>query len=412
MPPLIPRDYQTTAIEFLISKKRGACYDDVGLGKTLVGLLAAKPPVLVACPTYLIPQWNTLIRQQFPLQTCLPCTGASHERALKLTLKADWHIINIEMLRSHKFPVQYNTFLIDEAHHLRGRTALQAKNASKLARRIPNHIQLTATPIKKDISDFFMQLQLIDYENFHSYGKFLDDWCLYHEDNYGIKIIGPRDVNAFREMLAKYGIRRSYKDTARELPELIESVVSIEGTPEWQKLYRECKNYYTLESIYFANGSQVYSALRQIIASKQKLEYLTDLISDLPNDDGVVIFSDYRSSAELVAKTLNVPYIHGGIKPADRIQIAKENKIISATIESLSEGADLSAKSTIIFFEEVHSPGSMHQAKGRVVRDRANIAPVRCYYLHMKNSLDERIHAAQLGGTSTIESILKDEFNG
>lgn len=69
-PVKIPRDYQLLAVELLRESKRLLLTDEVGLGKTLTGLLvAAMPdarPALIVPPTHLPSRWQTEWEETFP----------------------------------------------------------------------------------------------------------------------------------------------------------------------------------------------------------------------------------------------------------------------------------------------------------------------------------------------------------
>lgn len=152
--PVMPkelRDYQVEDVELLLSHKRFALWHEPGVGKTLPAMHAAShhKPILIACPGYIVPQWAEEIAEAFPHDTIVQCVGPTEARQVAALIPADWTIANLEMLRTpDTFVRPYQTLILDEVHHYRGRTSQQSKGAQTLADRIPNVYQLTGTPIK------------------------------------------------------------------------------------------------------------------------------------------------------------------------------------------------------------------------------------------------------------------------
>jgi SNF2 family DNA or RNA helicase len=404
------RDYQIKGRDFLKENKKVLLADSVGLGKSIQALTAAEIPVLLACPTYLMRQWKGYIKNQYPCASVSLCEGSRSLREKELSLNTDFTIINIEMLRTFEFKRKYKTFIVDEAHNLAGRNAQQSKNARKLAKEIPNVYLLTATPIRNTPDDLYMQLSILDYKNFSSYHRFVSDYCSVVETPWKIQVVGISNPEKLRRDLEKYMLRRTYSDAGRTLPPLIEEVITIKPTDFWRKKYNDIKNQYSIEDINFKNAMEVYTVLRQVTLCDEKLDVVKNLINDIHDDAGTIIFTWYRNSAYEVGEYLKVPYITGDVSANERIDIAKNNKVIVANIAALGTGVDLSNKNNIIFLEEDHSPSRMEQAIGRVQRDRLSTDPVRIFYIHIDKTLDQHVHNSRGNKEATILQVLKDEY--
>src|ERR1019366_4951565 len=157
MPEL--RNYQFAGVNFLHEHKHAALWDEPGLGKTLQAIHAAVRPVLVSCPNYLVEQWKAEILTVHPNDSIVIAEGQRWDKAEAIACKAQWTIVNFEMLRTYDFPLNfYKTFVMDEAHHFRGHSAQQSKGVQALAKRTEYVYQLTATPMKHEADDFFMQM--------------------------------------------------------------------------------------------------------------------------------------------------------------------------------------------------------------------------------------------------------------
>lgn len=383
--------------------------DAPGLGKTLQAAEAATLPVVVSCPTYLVEQWRDFINEQYPGIVAAAAYGTQYKRYKTIISKWDYLIINHEMFRTYEIPPA-NTLIIDESHHMRGRTAQQSRVCQVYASNTPNVFELTGTPIVKTSDDFFMQLRILYPKIFTSYNNFVARWCRVSNGPFGARVVGTLDPEAFRRMLTQYAIGRSYKEVGLQLPDLIESTIRVTFPPKLEALYKSTKEQYRMVDLTFQNAPQVMAALRQVTVCREKIDSVINILMDSrSNGESTVVFCWYRDSAEILGTILKCPYITGEQVAAERVKIAKAgHPIVVATIASLSEGVDLSHARRVVFFEEDYTPGIMTQALARVRRYSANEDPVRAYYIHMKGSIDESIHKLVTARHYDARAILKD----
>lgn len=411
---LVPRNYQLEGIEFLKKHRRALLFDDPGLGKTLQASMAAEKPTLIACPTYLVEQWADFLQNQFPNDVVAYTTGGSQTKRLTDLNKngrADWYVVNIEMLRTYNFP-QVNTLIIDESHHVRNRDAQQSKAAFEIASMTPRVYLLTATPIYKEADDLFFQLRIIAPKIFTSYHNFVNMYCLTEYSPYKPKITGVRSSYAIRQLLSRFAIGRSYKDVGLELPRLIEKEIRLNMPKKLMEAYKQIKEQYRLVHIRFSNAGAALQALRMATVCSEKLEAAKDVIDDNKNQRAVV-FCWYQDTAHALGNILKCPVITGELIVTDRVKIAKgNNKTIVASLASLSEGVDLSAYKLLLFFEEDYTPGQMYQALSRALRYSSDPSPVQAYYIMMKNTIDVTVHNARKKRNVTAEQILDEAING
>lgn len=404
---LVPRPYQKEGITFLKKKRRAMLLDAPGLGKTLQAAEAAIPPVLIACPTYLVEQWESFLNEQYPHAKVLAAQGLRIQREAILELAADWYIINIEMFRDYTFP-KVTTLIIDESHHLRGRSSQQSLGALSICKQVKYVYLLTATPIKREPDDLFMQLRLLYPNIFSSYNSFINNYCKVEQTPYGPKVKGDKNPAVTRRLLKEFAIGRSYKEAGLSLPDLVENVISVRMSATLAKRYKEVKENYTFEDIPLEAMVQVVNILRQLTFSREKIEALLELLDDHNITSGV-IFCWFRNTAEQLAKLLKCPSITGEMGANERTILAKASKgLITATIASLSEGVDLSHTRNVIFFECDYTYGSMYQALSRVRRYSENNEPVKVHYINMRYTVDETVYYSQKRRGATVKEILRE----
>lgn len=404
---LIPRPYQQEGINFLKKKHRAMLLDAPGLGKTLQAAEAAIPPVLVATPTYLVDQWEDFLREQYPTTRIVSAQGPRIQREAALLVRADWYIVNIEMLRDYAFP-KVETIIIDESHHLRGRSSQQSKGALYVCSQAKNVYLLTGTPIDREPDDLFMQLKILYPKIFNNYDNFIHSYCKIQQTPYGPKVVGDKNPAVTRRLLKEFALGRSYKEAGLTLPELVEKVISVRMSPTTERKYKTVKETYTYDDIPLEAMVQVIIILRQLTFCKEKIEALLDTLVDNGIVHGV-IFCWFRSTAEHLANLLKCPCITGKIEANDRVTLAKASKgLIVATIASLSEGVDLSHSKNVVFFECDYTYGQMYQALSRVRRYSENNDPVKVYYINMRYTVDETVYYAQRRRGITVKEILKE----
>lgn len=405
------RPYQVEGVKFLMEHKHAALWDEPGLGKTPQAIVAALCPTLIACPNYLVEQWAAEIVRIYPETTVAIAQGTRWDKIAAIAQKAPWTICNIEMLRDYDFPTKfYNTFVMDEAHHFRGHTSQQSKGAQKLAKLTEYVYELTATPMKHESDDFFMQLAILDPLSFSSYHSFVARHCKTYDAGFKVKVVGVRDPEELRRTLKKYALRRTYKQTGLKRPEPIEYPIGLTPSKKWYAVAEELKDKYRMFGESFQTGGEVMRMLRRMtfdlkaVAAKQIAE-----------DNGSTIFyTYYRESAEMLAAALGVPFVHGGITPLERKRIAQSGGSVVATISSISEGVDLSHLSTVVYIEDSYLPGDKVQATARLVRwsesDAKSDRIVRVYHVFVKNSIDTTIMNEVKRRNADEVSILHSEL--
>lgn len=413
---LTPRPYQQAGIDFLKSRKRAMVADAPGLGKTLQAAEAARNygPILVVAPTYLCEQWADFLDEQYPNDNISLAQGTKEKRQRMLDLKAKWYIINTEMLRGDFTIPACRTIIFDESHHLRNRNAKQSKAAREMSTQVERVYLLTGTPIVRDPDDIWHQLHMIDPVEFDSYWDFVSTWFRCNYGRFGTQVIGYKNKAKFSEYISNWVMGRTYEDVGLYLPDLIPSTLKVDLTPKMRKVYDDLRDFYATQLadgqlIVGSSAIEILHALRFVTANDENK--MKDVVELAAEQKSFVVFCDYVDSAKKLALALNATCITGAVKPSDRPTIAKSSQRVVCTIDSMSEGMDLSHIHTCIFYEEDYTYGVMHQAVSRMRRwspegERLG-DPVLCYYVHGKNTIDEVIHKKQSLRTVNAKDVVK-----
>lgn len=437
MSPFIPREYQEEGILFLHGSKRAMNTDAPGLGKTNQAALAAEKPVLIICPNYLVTQWaewlcgedeksrerngGRVVPNVDWTDTVVAVQGDEADRRRSIRFHADWTIINIQAVVKYEDELKrqhYETIIIDESHHVKNHTSARARAVRRIVSNVERVYELSATPVKREIDDLFMQIHILHPDLFPSYNKFVQTYCDYETDRFGVHVKGAKKkmIGELEEIMDVIRLGRSYEMAGRQLPPVIESYVKIVLPPAIRKIYDEAVTYWRIEELeeHYINYMQVYHQLRQLITGAFKYGAVKELLADEVRK--AVTFTWYKPTAYEIQREFgekDMVCITGDIKDVDeRIALAKGPKHVVGTISAMSEGIDMSDARTVIYAEEDWTPGSNYQAVSRVVRDRnddgANVEPVRVIYVHCVKTIDEIIHARSKKRAGTIRDVIRE----
>lgn len=408
------RGYQTIGTEFLKLVKRGWLTDDPGLGKTPQAIKATELPAMVVAPRYLCHQWSRAIRREHPDAVIAFADGTRKQRDKILNKRADWYIVNLEMLATYDMPTGVRTYINDESHHLRNRRATHSKAAFIMENDDPKSriYNLTATPFWKTIDDIWMQAHILYPTVFTSYRDFVKMYCTTLRSPWGgPKVVGikPRMRNDLKLLLKPVMLGRTYAEVGRYLPDIIESEIRIDLPPMQRAIYNKLMQEYSIKWLddeerkkMIFTPTTVLHALRQVTARSGKFEAVKGIIEDNYDKPAMIGFW-YRDHAQEMQRMLGDKisvFLSGHLDPTERNRQAlwaqRNGMHIVATQDSLTEGIDLNHYRLFIFAEKHYVPGSNHQFLSRVVRDRndngRDTEPVRVFHVMVRNSIDVAIH--------------------
>lgn len=428
---LVPRPYQIEGIEFLRTKKRAMLGDAPGLGKTLQAAEAAVLPAVVSCPLSLVGQWEDFLNDQYPDE---PVTVAAYGDIIKRTeaieehaRRGGWLIVNHDMWRTFFIKQDIGTLIVDEYHHMRNREAKRSRGLWLKAQLTPRVYGLTATPVFKDVGDLYHLLHILDKNTWSSYWSFVSRFAITSSSGYGSKIIRMRNPKLVEAATKDYLFGRSYAQVGMWLPQRIDKQVMMRLTGPSRERYNKLRDYYRLEleeadengstSKLFGSAGAVLHALRKLTITPEKIAAIQEIIDDTPGTTPILVFCWYRETAQQLAEALGAAEITGAIKAETRRDLAQGmqgQRVRVATMESLSEGVDLSDFRTVIYAEETYVPGQQYQSLSRVLRHRTDTdatdhSPVVIYWVRYIQTVDQVVHTtAQNRIEGNAMSVLKE----
>ena len=426
------RDYQKYGFQWLSVLSdygfSGILADDMGLGKTLqvIALLdhrvtEAKKSIVIA-PASLILNWEDEVKKFAKDLKALSVYGsaATRRRLIKNSDDYDLLITSYDYIRRDIDAYSGTTFeyiVIDEAQYIKNHTTKSAKAVKEL--KAKNRIALTGTPIENSLAemwsifDFLMPGYLFPYA--------------YFAKEYERPIVRDQNLtkqNELKKLISPFILRRRKQEVLKELPDKIESTLTIEFTEEEKKLYLANLSQVNMElqdklQMDQANAIAILAMLtrlRQICCEPRvlyeniqtrssKIEACMELILRLrENGKKILLFSSFTSVLDLIREALNSEKISHYIltgstdKTKRRELVAKfqedDTAVFLISLKAGGTGLNLTAAEAVIHFDPWWNMSAQNQATDRAHRI-GQVNTVQVFKLIMKDSIEEKIQKLQ-----------------
>ena len=417
-------NFQAEGIKFGISHHcRFLLADEMGVGKTLQAISLAyiyrdSWPVLVVCPGSMKYNWRGEIQTWLGLKNHrISIINSSRQ---KISQEAYFYIISYDLMRNVIKKMRQMTFdfvILDEAHSIKNKDSLRAKNILPIAVRAKRLIIMTGTPLLAKPYEGYPLLYALRPDIFCYFKKYAYRYCDPQPTPMGINWSGTSNTKELHWILSCLMVRRLKRDVLNQLPpkrrqkieistdeNLIKEIAKKKSEVKGRKGTLEC---YTL-------------------TSKAKIEGVKEYISDIIDaKEKFIVFAyhhDMLNSLEELCKKKNVEYIRidGNTKQETRylyVNYFQQNPKCQVAILSIiaaSTGITLTAAHMVIFAELTWTPSIMIQAEDRVHRIGQKGEFVDIKYLYGKETLDDFILDKLQKKLTIVSTTLDDkkEFLG
>lgn len=389
--------YQRIGADWLASKKHALLADQMGLGKTVQAIMAAKQVgarrIAVVCPASVVANWRREFGRWWP------------ERV------GDLGIGSYDRLVRHGH--LYDTLdlvIADEAHYLKNRDAKRTKaiyGKDGLASRAERVWLLSGTPAPNNPAELWTHLHslapgLITGSNGKpaSYWGFVNRYCKTVDKGFGPQIVGGKNLDELKALMAPFILRRTKDEVLADLPPIRFDTLPIDGVLPSETAHDEMLVESALETGVegLAKVAMHVATLRRA-TGMAKLKGVIDWIDNfLDSGEKLVVFAHHRDVIREIDDNIrarpHVALVTGDTRDrqaeVDRFQNDPHCRLFIGQIQAAGTGITLTAASTVLMVEQSWVPAENAQAAMRIHRIGQKNACV-VYNAVLAGSIDERI---------------------
>ena len=412
-------NFQLEGIKFGIEHHcRFLLADEMGVGKTLQAISLAYIyrdawPVLVVCPGSMKYNWKGEIQTWLGFKDHRICILNSSKQ--KISQEAYFYIISYDLMRNvikKMRQICFQFVILDEAHSIKNKDSLRAKNIIPIAIRAKRLIIMTGTPLLAKPYEGYPLLYALRPDIFCYFKKFAYRYCDPQPTPMGINWSGTSNTKELHWILSCLMLRRLKRDVLSQLPQKRRHKIQI-NTDE--KVIEQLKK--TRNMVLGRKGTlECYT-----LTSKAKINGVKEYISDIIDaKEKFIVFAyhyEMLNSLEELCKNKKIDYIRidGNTKQESRYEYVKkfqqlENyKVAILSIIAASNGITLTAAHMVIFAELTWTPSIMIQAEDRVHRIGQKSEFVDIQYLYGPETLDDFILDKLQKKLTIVSTTLDDE---
>ncbi len=402
------RNYQGQAVDLYLANKYLLLADDVGIGKTAVGIGSLTDPrtlpAVVVTLTHLPAQWRNELRDFAPgLKVHVVKKGTPGKPQDRGVLDADVIVLNYHKLAgwAETLGGRTKSIIFDEIQELRHNGSAKYGAALHIAQFAEFRLGLSATPIYNYGGEFWNIANILQKDCIGTHPEFMREWIIGSDQK---PII--RDPKAFGSYLREQCImlRRTRRDVGRELPDLTRVPHTIDcdarklneiqdSATELAKLILDRA---APKQERFTAGGQFDMVMRQATGIA-KAPYVADFVRMLVDTGEQVILCGWHREVYTIwanmLKDVGIAWFTGSesVSAKEASKKAFESGMARVMFMSLRAGQGLDGLQhccrTIVFGELDWSPGIHEQCIGRIYRD-GQPDPVAAYFLIADDGAD------------------------
>lgn len=395
--------YQRIGADWLAGKTAGLLADQMGLGKTVQAILAAKQldaqKIGVVCPASMATQWQREFDRWWPEHP--PVMVSSYGKVAN----GHWGVPRFDVL------------IVDEAHMLKSPTSERTKavygpdvdGIDGLVGWADRTWLLSGTPGLNNPAEIWTHLHALmpsvllgKNGKAAGYWGFAKRYAKVFDRGYGpeIKPGSGRNLDELKALIAPFILRRLKADVLADLPPITFNTLYLDGKLPGSSAHDEMLVANALDS-FDTDGlakvaTHVASLRRETGLAKLPavIEWISDFLAN--TDEKLVVFAHHRdvieglrAAARARAAVVTGDTVHRQLE-VDWFQNDPRCRLFIGQIQAAGTGLTLTAASTVLMAEQSWVPAENAQAAMRVHRiGQKNACTV--YNAVLAGSIDERI---------------------
>lgn len=432
-------DYQLKAIDFIKSRERCALFLDMGLGKTTSTLTAITDlkdemsvnkvlviaPLRVANSTWKqeVEKWKHLEHLKVSV-----CTGTEKARRAALHRDADVYVINREnvlwLVELYKAKWPFDCVVVDESSSFKNPSAKRFRALKKVLPYTNYMVLLTGTPSPNSLLDLWPQMYLVDFGE--RLGRTITGYRqrFFDQDYMGYRYtIRPGCADKIHALLADKVISMDAEDYL-ELPDRIDLTTRVTLPPAALKAYKELEKTLLTEldsgeeveaitaaalankMLQMSNGGAYYDEHKNWAeVHKEKLDALSDIVDDNPNENILVAYN-YRFDLERLLKRFpQAEVLDKQQSTIDRWNRG-EIKMLLAHPASAGHGLNLQSGGSMIVWFGLNWSLELYQQFNARLHRQGQTKPVRIIHIVSNETIDDRVLGVLRDKDATQSSLL------
>jgi len=443
-----PYGFQKAGIKWLMQNNvRGLIADEMGLGKTIQAVLTSLLAYQDGLVKKILVITKSAIKRQFGREfirwsnaTIFPCIISNNRQkpidgfdvtiiSYDLTWRVDW---DDEIWDS------FDLVILDEVQMMK-RSATESKRAKFILDKVMNckHvIQLSGTPFKNTLYEYFNALHMLRPERFPTLKNFIWKYVDYYMKGTQIKYMGLRKdaADIFEFNTKDIVLRRTVDEVMPDMPKYQDNFRYSDLQDKYKAAYNEAYEQF-LEAYSkndaksfggFNNILQYINIMRQVTALS-KVESTVELTCDylMNNDEKITIFYHHHLCGRMLYNKLAEWCQMGGYAPPleytsdlddkQRDQVVQDfekgpNRILLASTLAGGEGINLQFCRRMILHERQWNPANEDQAKARFRRIGSKFDKVFVDFMIAAGTIDDFFTELVEKKRSGFKSAMDGEF--
>lgn len=317
----------------------------------------------------------------------------------------------------------FDLIVIDESAALKSTSSDIYKNAKALLKRHKRIILLNATPVEKEVGEFYNQLNLLDPDYMPTLQEFQRQFCKFTRSFYGFKPDGYKNADVFKEAVALKYLARTRQSEGAEYVENKAKQIIV----PMSRVQRELSSKTTLYQLVTDYPTGVNRNIEFTPETTPKLAALLHLISTLDIDrDKALVYCRFKDAQFKIVELLEAQgykcvILNGDTKAKARTQIISDfnNGLYNILVTNVQKGIDLETCNNCIMYTIDPNPQKMVQVEGRMTRE-FNVMHKSTYLLvsqgREKKFVDEKLRsrigesiAFSTAGRSMVTDIISSD---
>lgn len=465
---MVLRDYQKTAVGWMVTAGRGILADSMRVGKTPQSIMAARVlnelgadvfPALIVAPNSMKFIWAEEIQKWWPGVRVQVINGTAAIRKKQFQADADFFVINWDGLAGHSRLAPYGSVeltdrdrqekeinelhpklvILDEAHRMVNPKNKWTRAAWYVMHQAAYRFALTGTPVVNEPGDAWSILHGIDPDEWPVKTKFIDRYTISAVSGYGgLDVFGlnPGTQQEFYQILEPRFLRRTLHEVRPEIPDLLPPQVrEVQMDAKQAKAYDDLIQHMmtetdggliVVESPLVKAGRLTQAAAAtltldadgvvQLTTPSCKLNALLEVIEEAPGES-LVVFAASRKLIDLTArflatKKIMARQIVGGQDPEERARTIADFQaglfqVILCTTGAGAEGITLNRADRLVFLQRDWSAVKMAQAAARI---EGTLNPKQIIHIQTKGTIEAAVAATLDFKLEMLELIVRDHL--